>query len=365
MKVAVDGRELAGKPTGVGRYLRELLTEWDKSATARRHEWVVYAPEMPELPANLARYVAVLPGRGGTVWEQWTLNRALSADRPDVLFAPGYTAPLTAPCPIVVAIHDVSFAAHPEWFSAREGMRRRFITTWAARRARVVVTISEFSRQEIVARLGLPAERVRVLSLGQRRQPGLTTGAGREPVVLYVGSIFERRHVDRLVHAFVHHVAPRSPDARLEIVGENRLRSPGKLKRLLDAQPPAVASRVRFRSYVDESTLQDLYRRASVFAFLSEYEGFGLTPLEALSYGVAPIVLDTPVAREIYGSAARYVPSGDALDQSLGAALVEMIERPDARAAVMRHAPEVLSRYDWSRTAAATLAALEEAAGAR
>lgn len=365
MRVAVDGRELTGKPTGVGRYLRELLTEWDKSAHARRHEWMVYAPEMPDLPPNLARHLVVLPGGGGTAWEQWTLSRALAADRPDVLFAPGYTAPLTAPCPVAVAIHDVSFAAHPEWFSAREGLRRRLITTWTARRARVILTISEFSRQEIITRLGQPPERVRVIYLGHRHQPGVATLAGREPLVLYVGSIFERRHVDRLVDRFVRDVAPRFHDARLEIVGENRMPSPGRLKRALASQPESVASRVRFHSYVDEATLQGLYRRASVFAFLSEYEGFGLTPLEALSSGVAPVVLDTPVAREIYGEAARYVAPGKDMDRSLGEALVDMVGRADARSAVIRHAPEVLSRYDWARTAAATLAALEEAAGAR
>ncbi len=365
MRVAVDGRELTGKPTGVGRYLRELLTEWDKSANARRHEWVVYAPEMPDVPPTLARHVRVLPGSGGTAWEQWTLSRALAADRPDVLFAPGYTAPLTAPCPVAVAIHDVSFAAHPEWFSTREGMRRRFVTAWTARRARIILTLSEFSRNEIVTRLGQPPERVRVIYLGHRRQPGLSGTTLREPIVLYVGSIFERRHVDALVGAFVRDVAPRFPDARLEIVGENRMRSSRALERPLASQPESVTSRVRFRDYVDEATLQDLYRRASVFAFLSEYEGFGLTPLEALSSGVAPVVLDTPVAREIYGEAARYVAPGHQLDRSLGDILVEMVGRADARAAVLQHAPEVLSRYDWSHTAAATLAALEEAAGAR
>ena len=136
MKIAVDARELCGKPTGVGRYLGELLTEWSPSADARRHEWTLYAPVMPAVPAAFAGHVRLLPGSGGTVWEQWTLSRALSTDRPDVLFAPGYSAPLTAPCPTAVAIHDVSFAAHPEWFSAREGLRRRTITAWSARRAR-------------------------------------------------------------------------------------------------------------------------------------------------------------------------------------------------------------------------------------
>lgn len=365
MRIAVDGRELCGRTTGVGRYLRELLTEWDTAPDAGRHDWTIYAPARPDVPGRFAGGVRVLPGGGGTAWEQWTLARALSADRPDLLFAPAYTAPLTAPCPVALTVHDVSFTAHPEWFSAREGRRRRFLTAWSARRARRILTMSAFSREEIVRHLGVPADRIRVIYLGHRRPEAPPAPAAGAPLVLYVGSIFARRHVDRLVDAFVHHVAPAFPEARLEIVGENRLAPHERLDHSLAAALPGIRDRVRFRSYVDEATLQDLYRRATVFAFLSEYEGFGLTPLEALSAGVAPIVLDTPVAREIYGDAARYVARGAALDASLAAALVDLVGDGEARAAVLRHAPAVLSRYDWSRTAAETLAALEDAALAR
>lgn len=365
MKVAVDVRELCGKTTGVGRYLHELFAEWSVSPDARRHEWTLYAPSDPRVPDAFVDRVRILPGKGGTTWEQWTLARALAADRPDLLFAPAYTAPLTAPCPIALTIHDVSFEAHPEWFTAREGMRRRVVTRWSARRARVILTMSEFSKREIVARLSQPEARVRVIYLGTRATAADDPGPAREPIVLYVGSIFERRHVDLLVDAFAEIVAPAFPEARLEVVGENRLPAHARLEHGLDRQPADVRSRVRFRSYVDEASLQDLYGRASVFAFLSEYEGFGLTPIEALVSGVAPVVLDTAVAREIYGDAARYVALGPDTRAHLGRVLVELLGQPSARAALLGHRREVLSRYDWSRTAAATLAALEEAAGAR
>lgn len=365
MKVAVDARELCGRSTGVGRYLHEILTEWSVSPDARRHDWTLYAPSAPRVPQAFAGRVRVLRGDGGTAWEQWTLARALAADRPDLLFAPGYTAPLTAPCPVALTIHDVSFVAHPEWFSAREGLRRRVITTWSARRARIILTMSEFSKREITTRLAQPEGRVRVVYLGTRARPAADMGRAREPMVLYVGSIFERRHVDLLVDAFAEAVAPALPDARLEIVGENRLPPHARLEHGLDRRPPDVRSRVRFRSYVDEATLQDLYARASVFAFLSEYEGFGLTPIEALVAGAAPVVLDTEVAREIYGDAARYVALGPGTREDLGRVLIELLGHPEARAAVLAQRPAILSRYDWSRTAAATLAALEEAAGAR
>ena len=122
---------------------------------------------------------------------------------------------------------------------------------------------------------------------------------------------------------------------------------------------------MRFRSYVDEATLQDLYSRAAVFAFLSEYEGFGLTPLEAMAHGVPPVVLDTEVAREVYGPAARYLRLGPGLSADLGRALVALLTDAGERAPLVEEASRVLSRYDWSRTAAETLSALEEAAGAR
>ncbi|HUE87780.1 MAG TPA: glycosyltransferase family 1 protein [Vicinamibacterales bacterium] len=361
MRVAVDARELAGRPTGVGRYLAELLDRWGGSPDARRHEWRFYAHRPVSIPPALASSSVVIPGAGGTRWEQASLARALGRERPDVLFAPGYTAPLAAACPVALTIHDVSFAAHPEWFSFREGLRRRTLTAWSARRARLVITDSQFSRGEIARHIGIASKRIRVIPLGIRR-PASNRNIERTPVILYVGSIFRRRHVDTLIDVFVNHVAHRVPGSRLEIVGENRMHPPGDPARALASCPAEIARRVTIRSYVDETTLGDLYQGASVFAFLSSYEGFGLTPLEALAAGLPPVVLDTPVAREVYGAAASYVADLRS-PAPLADALTELLTAPQARRAVLAQADAVLARYDWNRAADATLRALEEAAG--
>lgn len=391
MNIAIDVRELCGKPTGVGRYLFELLAEWAAGPERARHTWMLYAHEAPNVPAAFRDAVVVIPGAGGTRWEQWDLARQLTRVRPDVLFAPGYTAPLTAPCPIALTIHDVSFFDQPEEFRWREGLRRRRITAWAARRAKVVLTVSAFSRDRLVERIGVPASRVRVIHHGMR--PSAVDAIAtrpREPIALYVGSIFPRRHVDVLVRTFATEVAPRVPDARLEIIGEDRLPPGETLQDWLTALPAEVRGRVVARSWVDEATLRDLYARARVFVFLSEYEGFGLTPLEAIAAGVPPIVLDTPVAREVYGDAARFVggdrpgrgtlpgrgtppgrgqtPSRDLRTvenlpfSKLGIALVDLLTNDAARAALLARAPEVLARYQWDTAARLTLSAIEDAA---
>jgi glycosyltransferase involved in cell wall biosynthesis len=200
---------------------------------------------------------------------------------------------------------------------------------------------------------------LRVIPLGLPPSgPIATPPIAREPLVLFVGSVFNRRRLPDLIAAFAI-VAASRPELRLEIVGENRTWPYQDLEAI--AARAGVAARVQMRSYVPDATLAGLYDRASVFAFLSEYEGFGLTPLEALGHGVPGVVLDTPVAREVCGSAAVFVPCGDT--QAAAAAIATLLDNVGARAAVLSAAPAVLSRYQWTVTAQATLDAIVFAAG--
>ena len=161
-----------------------------------------------------------VPGPAGTWWEQTRLPAAANADRLDVFFAPAYSAPLTLRMPLVLTLPDVSFFAHPEWFRWREGARRRWLARQAARQAARIVTISQFSRHEIAEHLDIPLHRIDVTLLGA--SPSATSPASSaEPLVLFVGSVFTRRHVPVLINAF-HRVVDTLPDARLAIVGANR-----------------------------------------------------------------------------------------------------------------------------------------------
>ncbi|HYT67088.1 MAG TPA: glycosyltransferase family 1 protein [Vicinamibacterales bacterium] len=360
LTIGIDARELLGEPTGVGRYLGELLRRWAARPDAASRRFVLYTPEsLPFVntvpPEANVREIVAGSGRG-TWWEQTHLRRAVRSNPPDVFFAGAYTAPLALGVPLAVTIHDVSFAAHPEWFRPREGARRRLLTRQAARAAEVIFTDSQFSRQEIQDRLSVPAERIRVIPPGvTHRTPGT---APREPLVLFVGSIFNRRRLPATITAFAAATATR-PDARLLIAGADRSYPALDLAGL--ATEAGVGRRVEIRNYVTEAEVDALYASAAVFVFLSEYEGFGLTPLEALSARVPIVVLDTPVAHEIYGDAAWYVPPASDV-RNATTAIKSLLEDPAARERVLTPATDVLGRYSWDIAADQTLAAIEGAA---
>ncbi len=352
MRIAIDAREVTGQVTGVGRYLSRLLAHWRAAATP--HDFVLYAHRPVDAIVAAGFPVRVLEGAGGTFWEQVTLARAIERDAPDVVFCPAYTVPLRTRVPRVVTIHDVSFVAHPEWFRWREGLRRRVLTLQSAEAARTVLTVSEFSKREITEQLRLPADKVRVVLHGVDAADFVGDDDVRAPRVLFVGSIFNRRHVPELVDA-VTQVGRQYADVSLDLVGDDRSYPALDIAALIAA---GEARQIRWHRYVTDEQLHTLYRHARAFAFLSEYEGFGLTPLEAIARGVPPVLFDTPVARESCGNAAVYAPLGNtaAVADALTAVLFDDSVRRQLRAA----APGVLARYDWATAAEQTLAALTD-----
>jgi glycosyltransferase involved in cell wall biosynthesis len=378
MRIGIDARELCGRATGVGRYLGGLLQEWAADGRARGHEFVLYAPEPIALPLDARRFpTRLVHGSPGTWWEQVRAPRAAASDHLDVWFAPGYTAPLRLTVPIVVTIHDLSFVAHPEWFRLREGVRRRWLTRQAASMALAVVTISEFSKRELIDRLDVPAGRIHVIPPGVGTgNCGLGTGrlSGLQPRVpspqslipspqsldpgpcriLYVGSIFNRRHVVDLIRAFAP-IARAHDNASLDIVGDNRSHPREDLRRTIRRE--GLDAHVRWHDYVTDEELGALYAQARAFAFLSEYEGLGLTPLEALAAGVPPVLVDTAVARESCGDAALYVPVSHVAATTR--ALESVLFDEATRSRILEAAPRELAKYSWPRAARETLAVLE------
>jgi glycosyltransferase involved in cell wall biosynthesis len=313
VRIAIDARELEGRPTGVGRYLANLLRCWLKGKGDDR--FILYHRRgLPKFDwmDNPRLETQRLPDgifKQGTWWQQVVLARALRRDRPDVLFAPADSMPLRWRGPTLLTVHDLCYEAHPEWFGRSEGFRRRLLARRAARKARRIVAISGFTRDELIARYRIPSGKIDVVYHGIDEslpgapftpEPDLRSRIGiRGPFALIVGSIFERRLPSEIIRAFR---LLGDLDLGLVFAGDDRRRARGDLRAEIREQ--GLESRIAWLEYASEQDLCGLYRSATMLIALSLCEGFSLPPLEAMSFGLPVIVSRRGAQLEVYDGAA-------------------------------------------------------------
>ncbi len=365
MRVGIDARELGGRPTGVGRYLRSLLRRWPEPAD----ELVLYfngpAPaELPPSPARLAVRASPRPSRG-LAWQEIALPGMARPDGLAVFFSPAYSCPLRLALPRVTAVHDVSYFHHPQDFAPAEGARRRLMVGASLAASARVLTISEFSRRELLALDPGLAPRLRVTPLaadedlpaGPRREEARARLGCAGPLLLTVGSIFNRRRLPELLRATAR-LVPRFPGLRLHVVGDNRTHPSVDLGALV--RELGLARRVALEGFVTDAELAERYAAADVAVFLSEYEGFGLPALEAAARGVPLVVSDRPALSEVFGAAALTVDPGDV--NAVAAALGRVLADPALGRDLVARGRDLAARHSWSDVAARTRAVLAGAA---
>ena len=299
-------------------------------------------------------------------WSVDGLPRAARRTAFDVFHAPAYTAPLWGVHPLVVTLHDVSYERRPEWYPYRGDRLRRWFYRRSALSADLVITDSDFSRREIEAAYGIRADRIRVVPLGvgapfvaahaARLQP-----ASDDPLIVHVGDLHVRRNVRVLVEALA---LLRRRDDRLKhtvlvLAGADR-GSGVDIRERADAL--GVTSAVRFVPVADDATVVTWLQRASVLAYPSLYEGFGLPALEAMATGT-PVVASTAASiPEVVGQAGILVEPTDV--RAWYEAFVAVLDSP-SRAAQMREAGVArAASFTWRRTATATREVYRELAEA-
>jgi len=239
----------------------------------------------------------------GLGWERTVLPRLAAAHDVDVLFCPNGNGPMhRTSVPVVVQIHDVN--AIQGYSSRAHQTYRRLTVPRAAAVADAIVTVSEFSKGEVVRHLDVEADEVHVVYNAVDdyfREPG-----DGEPFdlpdsyVLYVGAMNPRKNVERLVEAFRRiEGAPETPD-KLVLIGPERK----AIFKALDIEDsPSVVT----PGFVTREELKYAYSHAELFAFPSLYEGFGLPPLEAMACGTPVVAGDASALPEVLGDAAEYV----------------------------------------------------------
>jgi alpha-1,3-rhamnosyl/mannosyltransferase len=306
MRLGVDGRELRpGVRTGIGRYLLGVL----RSVSRAGWPCIVYGDAGASLDDELSGIVfRRLRAPSTQWWDQVSLPRALARDRASVFLSPYYKAPLRAPCPAVITIHDLYFIGYP---GRRRPLYDAALTRLArlyAARAAAVLTDSEYSKQAIVTRLGVDSGKVSVIpvALGPEFRPVAHASVATArygvtaPYVLSVGSFMPHKNLARLIRAFA--LLPDAQRGRHTLVlaggyGDGR----PALERLVSDL--GVADRVAFPGRIDDQDLPALYTGAAVYVSPSLEEGFGATVLEAMACGAPVAVSNRAALPEVVGDA--------------------------------------------------------------
>ena len=305
MHVGVVAYEMEGQSTGVGRYLAGLLAGVAEVAPPWRWTLFFHGGRFEHELFGHPAFEPVFAGRRGRapVWEQLTLPALLARAGVDLVFSPSYSLP-PSPVPGVVTVHDLSFELRGGELGLRERWRRRLLARRACRRAARVLADTPAIREQLVERYRLEPERVGVVPLGvdeafrragavavvaaaepaRSEAPGLPPGVS-PPYLLYLGTLLERRNVPLLLEVFARLRVER-PELSLVLAGADRLRRRGGIGRLLVGAGEGVIH----LGYVPEVAVVPLYRGAELSFYLSEYEGFGLPPLESLAAGTPAVV---------------------------------------------------------------------------
>lgn len=370
MRVAIDATSVPATPAGAGVYAIELVRAmmerdahdgyavftrgaWFDEAAAGRRNW------------RVAR-VDAASRRKRLLWEQTALPAEVARLGIDVLHSTHHTLPLRRMrARRVVTVHDVTFFRIPERYPPARRFYMQTVTRLAARVADAIIVPSRAVREDVVRALRLPEAKVTAVheAPGARYRPAPPADAAEVArrygmdgrFVLSVGSLEPGKNRGRLIRA-LRDLRDEGIDVPLLVAGQPAWRHEGEGALVRDLR---MEDRVRFAGYVPDDDLPALYAAATVFAFPSLYEGFGLPVVEAMACGAPVLTSDVSATAEVAGDAALLVDplSITSIRDGLRDLLTDEARRRALAAAGIARAAE----YSWRRAAGETYAVYERA----
>ncbi|MCA1305499.1 glycosyltransferase family 4 protein [Microbacterium esteraromaticum] len=349
--IAINCRFLTQDLTGVQRFAEEITTHLAQS----RDDVRLVAPPGELRHSTLGgRVVEQIGSTTGHRWEQWDLPRLLRRDLgAPLLLSLMNTGPVLYR-PQIVTHHDVTYVRHPRTYALGFRLSYRLLSAMTLTRANRIITVSEFSRQEIAAAYRLNPRRISVVPNAAGAEFARTHQEATPPYLLAVASFLPHKNIDRLVHAFETYRARSGTSTVLKLVGSAR---PAAMAGTNGS--PRSADGVEMLGRVDDSRLQDLYAGARGFVFPSLYEGFGVPPLEAQSAGSPVAASDIPPAREVLGHSALFFPPDD--EESMIRALATLDTSRTERDRLRDLGFANAARYSWGESTRLVSALLDDA----
>ncbi len=332
--------------TGTETFTREVSSRLN--SVLPEYRWRFFASRPG---ARLGMDVMVVPFP--RMWSQVRLPVALAREKPDLLFVPGHAIPFAWPGNVLTVVHDLAFERFPDAYPLAERTYLRLTTRWATARCRLLIAVSETTKQDLIELYDVAPERIRVVPLGLGPPTSSPAPSSRLAelgldgnFVLQVGRIERRKNQQAAL-------------AAVELLDGVTLVVAGPERDTALSEKLRNSTHVRVLGRVDQPLLELLYKRARAVLVPSLYEGFGLPVLEAMARGKVVVAAKASSLPEVGGEAALYFhPSTN--PEHLAGVLDVALRDQELRARLARIARARAAKFTWDKTAAGIAAVIKE-----
>ncbi|MEO0896256.1 MAG: glycosyltransferase family 1 protein [Bacteroidota bacterium] len=370
-KIAVNTRLLLpGRVEGISRFTYEILKRMVERQTDTEFHFFFDRPYDPSyiFGENVVPHIVPPQSRHPILWYLWfhiQLPRLIKKIKADVVFSPEFYIPMVPNVPVVSTFHDLAYEHYPEdlplWAA-------RYLKKYSPRYAHAsekVLTVSEFSKQDLHGLYGLPKDNIHVVYNGvsdlfqalaeeeQRKvEKKYTQGA---PYFHFVGTLHPRKNIESLLKAFEWMKEQSDSDIKLLLVG----RKGWKYQSALDVYENMKHKEdVVFSGFVEDEELSRIYAASTALVYVPNLEGFGIPVLEALKSGTAVICSNNSSLPEVVGEGGIQVAPDDI--RAIGQAMLKLHTDEKFRQDLIRKGQHQLTLFSWDKTYEKVWAQLKE-----
>lgn len=357
--IGIDGNEAnISERVGSNVFAYELILAIENYLQKNSlFEVVVYLsrPPLDDLPpARPGWQYQVVPHQ--PFWGQWRLPLELWHRRQvDLFFSPGHYLPSIAPVPLVSTIMDLAFEKFPGYFRRSDLYQLKLFTRWGVRQARHLFSISEATKQDLIALYHQPPEKISVIYPAVKPVKSMSVAEIsaqlekfklNEPYLLFVGTIQPRKNLERLISGFAW-LREHGFSGELVLAGKIGWQAEETMT-ALESSP--VKEHIRQLGFVNDLEKQALIQSAEMLVLPGLYEGFGLPPLEAIQLGTLPVVSDVSSLPEVVPVRDLRFDPNKAVD--IGETILRVWQESDQqKQAWLEQLQTESKKFDWTKSA--------------
>ncbi|MCK9155681.1 MAG: glycosyltransferase family 4 protein [Paludibacteraceae bacterium] len=347
MKIYINGRFLTQKMMGINRFAFEMCRALQKEGL----DFEILIPEETCDCYDTSSFnITPIKFFSSHLWEQITLPLYLLLKKDYILINFSGLGPVLCKKQIIT-IHDLAFLENPNWYSKGYYYIYKLLTPIAARNARKIFTVSNFSKHEITSKLHINEYKIEIIynAISEEINKGKDdTPIASEKYILSVASIDPRKNFGQLLKAYLKS-GIKTPlyiaGSKNKVFGESGISSES-------------IQNVKLLGYVSDADLKRYYAQAELFIYPSLYEGFGIPPLEAISNNCPVIISDIPVFKEIYKDSVCYV--NPLSDEDIAEKMKLLVNNNEKREELRAKGENILSLYSWKKSAIKAIEVIKE-----